>query len=168
MSIKLNLGSGNSKNTQDAGYINIDMFKWDYVDVVHDIEKRLPYEDDSIDEILCSHALEHCSMAAVPKMISDWRRVLKQGGIIRVIVPEIEACMRNFLASPETDNNKWNWKIEYILGGQHHQAGQQLHKSAFTPTHLQKIVENAGLVVSSNKIQNNGKNDCIHLIAHKL
>ncbi len=165
--LKLNLGSGNSKSMQDAGYVNIDIHKTHHVDVVHDIEKRLPYEDNTVDEIYSSHSLEHCSMAAVPRMIDDWRRVLKSRGIIQVIVPEIEACMRNFLASPETDNDKWNWKIEYILGGQHHQAGQQLHKSAFTPTHLQKLVENAGLVVTSNKIQNNGKNDCIHLIAHK-
>ena len=163
--IKLNLGSGNSKKTKDAGYINIDIHKMDYVDVVHDIEKRLPYENDSINEIFCSHALEHCSMAVVPVMIKDWKRVLKQSGIIRVIVPEIEACMRNFLKAPE--NEKWGFRIEYILGAQHHQTGQQFHKSAFTQIYLKKLVEDAGLVVTSIKIQNNGRNDCIHLIAHK-
>ena len=165
--MKINLGSGNSKRMQDAGYVNIDLFEWDYVDVVHDIEKRLPYEDNTIDEIYSSHSLEHCAMAAVPRMIGDWKRVLKHGGIIRIIVPEIEACMRNFLDSPESDGDKWSWKIEYILGGQHKQSGQQLHKSAFTPTYLKKLVENAGLVVTSNIIQNNGRNDCINLIANK-
>ena len=93
--------------------------------------------------------------------------MLKINGTIKIIVPEIEACMRNFLASPETDIDKWNWKIEYILGGQHKQLGQQHHKSAFTPTHLKKLLENAGLVVDSIKIQKNSRNDCINLIAHK-
>ena len=107
-------------------------------------------------------------MVVIPAMLKDWKRVLKKDGKVKIIVPEIEACMRNFLNSDETDNDKWSWKIEYIFGRQHKQAGQQLHKSAFTPTHLKKIVVNAGLVISSIDIINNGRNDCIHLTAHKF
>ena len=165
--VKLNLGSGNAHNMKELGFTNIDIHKTHSVDIVHDIEKRLVFDDDSVDEIYSSHSLEHCSMAAVPTMLNDWKRILKKGGKIVVIVPEIEACMRTFLKTPETNRDKWGWQIEYILGGQHHQAGQQLHKSAFTPTHLQNLVESAGLVVSSNEIRNNGKNDCIHLTAYK-
>ena len=165
--MKLNLGSGNAQNMKEAGYINIDIYKSHFVDVVYDIEKKLPYEDNTIEKIYSSHALEHCSMAAVPRMLEDWKRILKKDGKIVLIVPEIEACMRTFLKTPETDNNKWNWQIEYILGGQHHQAGQQLHKSAFTPTHIRKLFSDVGLVVDKVEIINNGCNDCIHLNAHK-
>ena len=165
--MKLNLGSGNSKSMQDAGFINIDLHKSSYVDMVYDIEETLPFESDTVEEIYCSHALEHCAMAAVPRMLSDWKRVLKGNGKITIIVPEIEASMRTFLDAPETDNTKWGWKIEYILGGQHKQAGQQLHKSAFTPTHIRKLFNDAGLIVDKVDIINNGCNDCIHLIGHK-
>ncbi|MCP6720479.1 MAG: class I SAM-dependent methyltransferase, partial [Patescibacteria group bacterium] len=132
-----------------------------------DIETTLPYEDNTVDKIYCSHALEHCAMVAVPKMLKDWERVLTKGGGIEIIVPEIEACMRTFLEAEETDPAKWSWKIEYILGGQHHQSGQQLHKSAFTPTWLKALLERADLVVDKINIIHNGRNDCIHLNAHK-
>jgi len=70
--VKLNLGSGNSKWGKDNGYINIDIENFEYVDIVHDIEKTLPFKNETVDEIFCRHALEHCSMASVPKMLKDW------------------------------------------------------------------------------------------------
>jgi len=76
--MKLNLGSGNSKTMKNMGYTNIDIHKSQYVDVVYDIEKKLPYEDNTIEKIYSSHALEHCSMAAVPRMLEDWKRILKK------------------------------------------------------------------------------------------
>lgn len=162
---KLNLGGGNSKRD---GYANLDIYLFDHVDLVYDIEKRLPFENDTIDEIYCSHALEHCSMEAVPLMLKDWCRVLKRNGVAQIIVPEINACMKNFLETSETNPTKWSWKIEYILGGQHTQVGQQLHKSAFTVDRLRSLMEVNGFMVDSIRIINNGRNDCIHLDAHKI
>ena len=164
--MKLNLGSGNSKTMKDLGYTNIDIYKTEYVDLVLNIEKKLPYEDNSVEAIYCSHALEHCSMAAVPSMLKDWKRVLKTDGTIKIVVPEIESCMRNFLEASEKD--KWEYRIEYILGGQHKQVGEQFHKSAYTPSWLRSLIERVGLVVDKVDIINNGLNDCIHLKAHKI
>ena len=162
--MKINLGSGNSK-IED--YVNVDIYKFHNVDIVHDIEKTLPFENESIEDIYCSHALEHCSMAVVPKMLSDWYRVSKKDTRVRIIVPEIEACMKKFIEMSETDPNKWGYAIEYVLGGQDKQTGQQFHKSAYTPTHLKNLVEAAGFVVDSLQIRYNGRNDCLYLDAHK-
>src|SRR3990172_240514 len=123
MGIRLNLGSGNSSN---GGYTNVDIHPFPNVQVVHDIEQPLPFADNSVEHIFTSHSLEHCSMDAVPKMLKDWFRVLGPKGTIKIIVPELEACMRNFLNAPESE--RWGFRIEYIYGGQHHQVGQQLHK----------------------------------------
>jgi len=133
--------------------------------VLHDIEKRLPFEDGSAEHIYCSHALEHCAAASVPQMLQDWNRVLQTGGTVMIIVPELEACMRNFLEAPESE--KWGFRIEYIYGGQDHQVGQQLHKTGFTPPRLQSLMEAAGFVVDKIQLINNGLNDCIQLSAHK-
>lgn len=165
--MRLNLGSGNAIEMKKIGFTNVDIEKFHAVDVVSDIEKTLPFGDETIDDIHCSHALEHCSMASVPTMLKDWYRILKKDGKIYLVVPEIEGCMKNFLETSETDSSKWGWKIEYILGAQINQAGQQFHKSAYTPVMIRKLIESVGFKVDKLEIINNGKNDCIHLNAHK-
>lgn len=162
--MKLNLGSA---NVRIEGYTNLDIYPFENVDILHDIEKRLPFENDSIEEIYCHHALEHCSMEAISSMLKDWNRVLKTDGKIRIITPEINSCMKKFLETPESDSNKWGYMIEYILGGQHHQEGQQFHKSAYTVERLKNLVENSGFKVDEIHIINNGRNDAIHLVAFK-
>lgn len=161
--LKLNLGSGNSSN---GGYTNVDIYPFPNVNVVHDIEKTLPFEDNSVEHIYTSHALEHCTMDAVPKMLKDWYRVLAPKGTIKIIVPELEGCVRNFLDAPESE--RWGYRIEYIYGGQHNQTGQQLHKSGYTPARLEALLAEAGFEVTSLDIINNRCNDCIHLQARTL
>ena len=160
--MKLDLGSGRVKK---EGYTSVDVYPFRYLDVQHDIEEKLPFDDASADEIYCSHVLEHCSMQAVPNMLRDWHRVLVDDGIVKIIVPEIEVCMRNFLDAPES--KKWGNVIEYIVGCQHHQVGQQNHKSAYTPTRITELLRTAGFKVNNLEIINNKVNDCIHLTASK-
>ena len=142
--MKLHLGCG--KNKLD-GYINCDISSEVKPDKIVNLEKRLPFKNNSVDEIYSSHSLEHCSMNAVPAMLKDWNRVLKENGKIHVIVPELEACLKNFLNAPEEE--RWGYRIEYIFGGQDHQVGQQIHKSGFTVARLRKLVENAGFQINS-------------------
>ena len=163
MGIRLNLGSGNSSN---GGYSNVDIHPFPNVQVVHDIEQPLPFADNSVEHIFTSHSLEHCSMDAVPKMLKDWFRVLGPKGTIKIIVPELEACLKNFLNASEEE--RWGYRIEYIFGGQDNQVGQQLHKSGFTVARLRKLVENAGFRIESLTIIPNACNDCIHLIGTKI
>lgn len=161
--LKINLGSGNSS---DRSYTNVDIYPLKNVDVVHDIEKPLPFESDSADEILMTHSLEHCSMNTVPSLLKECYRILKKDGKIQIVVPCLECCMRNFLDSPESE--RWGVKIEYIFGNQgKSQTGQQFHKSGFTPQYLRKLIENAGFVIDSLSEINNSINNCIHLYAHK-
>ena len=161
--MKINLGGGFQKMD---GYTNVDICQTGVTDIVHDIEKTLPFENNSVDEIYSSHSLEHCSMNAVPAMLKDWNRVLKENGKIHVIVPELEACLKNFLNASEEE--RWGYRIEYIFGGQDNQVGQQLHKSGFTVARLRKLVENAGFQINSLTIIPNSCNDCIHLTGTKI
>lgn len=54
--IRLNLGCG--RNIRE-GWVNADRSLLPGVDVVVDLEKELPFADDSADEILLSHVIEH-------------------------------------------------------------------------------------------------------------
>lgn len=79
---KLNLGCGKKiKN----GYVNLDLYPLPGVDVVADISKKLPFENDAFDEVLTEHVFEH--MAEIDPLLAELHRITKKDGVIRVFVP---------------------------------------------------------------------------------
>ena len=85
--MKLNLGSG-SKILH--GYINVDKYNYYKPDVVHDLEIfPYPFKDDSVDEILLSHVLEHIgqSPGIFLGIIKEFYRICHNNSLIKIIVP---------------------------------------------------------------------------------
>lgn len=82
--MKLNLGCGNKRL---EGYINIDGNPKAKPNMVLDITKELPFKDNSIDEILASHVLEHLEGESFFKLMEEAHRVLKEGGVFKIRVP---------------------------------------------------------------------------------
>lgn len=81
--LKLHLGCGNDKR---IGYINIDSSKEVNPDKVIDLENAsLPYKDNSVDEILANHVLEHIKNL-IP-LIHEIYRISKKNTRIIVRVP---------------------------------------------------------------------------------
>ena len=96
--MKLNLGCG-SKILKD--YINIDKFDFYKPNIIHDLEVfPYPFEDNSVDEILMSHVLEH--IGQIPDtfncIIKELYRICKNETIINIKVPH--ARHDDFLADP--------------------------------------------------------------------
>lgn len=82
--IKLNIGCG--KDIRE-GYLNCDYIKAPGIDLVFDISKeKIPLPDNSVDEILCSHVLEHIHDWHLNPM-NEMHRVLKKAGILEIRVP---------------------------------------------------------------------------------
>jgi len=69
--------------------------------VVHDLKKGIPAPDGSVDAVYHSHVLEHIDRDAVPGFFGEIRRVLKPGGVHRVVVPDLERYAREYLDSLE-------------------------------------------------------------------
>jgi ubiquinone/menaquinone biosynthesis C-methylase UbiE len=75
------LGSGIERK---SGYIGID--KEDYgQEYVRDVEKGLPFDDNSVDNIFAQHLLEH--IVDLQFVMEEIWRVLKPNGILEVVVP---------------------------------------------------------------------------------
>jgi predicted SAM-dependent methyltransferase len=70
---------------------------------IHNLKKRLPYEDSSIDYVYTSHFLEHLALTDAERLIKEAFRVLKPGGVIRVVVPDLALGARQYLASLEAN-----------------------------------------------------------------
>jgi SAM-dependent methyltransferase len=81
--LKLNLGSGAEKF---AGWSSLDSNADVHPDYVADVRK-IPLEDNSVDEIFASHVLEHTEWR--DDVLKEWERVLKPGGKIMVAVPDL-------------------------------------------------------------------------------
>lgn len=83
--LKLNLGCGTSKID---GYTNIDISKEVKPDIVHDLSKYpWPFKANSVDEIHCSHFLEHLDGLERIKFFNECDRIMKKGTKIRCITP---------------------------------------------------------------------------------
>ena len=85
--MKLNLGSG-SKILE--GYTNVDKYDYYKPDIVHDLENfPYPFEENSIDEILLSHVLEHIGQSpdTFLKIIKELYRICRNDSLIKIIVP---------------------------------------------------------------------------------
>jgi len=101
--VRLNLGCGSQT---PAGWVNVDyalgarlvklpffawlnrklrLFKldWDRGILIHDLRKRFPWKDSSVDVIYCSHTLEHFSKEEGVHFLNECYRVLKSNGLIK-------------------------------------------------------------------------------------
>ena len=84
-----------------ATYINTpDWLNLDYTPLgpaVHqaDLLGRLPAADASLQWVYCSHFIEHVPRTRVPGLLRECRRVLRPGGLLRLVVPDLqEMCSR--------------------------------------------------------------------------
>jgi ubiquinone/menaquinone biosynthesis C-methylase UbiE len=81
--VKVNLGCGPNK---DPGYIGVDKIKLPTVDIVHDLDVYpYPFEDSSVDEVVCSHILEH--LTDFNKAMEELYRICKPDAMIKVRGP---------------------------------------------------------------------------------
>ena len=63
----------------------------------HDCRKPLNMPNNSADHILCSHFLEHVYPDECSKILDDFYRILKPGGGLHIIVPDMGLYVKNYL-----------------------------------------------------------------------
>lgn len=82
--MKLNIGAGDDKK---EGYISIDYDAHCNPDYQIDIEKeKLPFPDNSVDEVIIHHVMEHLGEGYFHFM-QELYRVCKHGALIDILVP---------------------------------------------------------------------------------
>ena len=72
-----------------------------------DVTKGLPFDDMSVDYIYTSHLLEHLHKEDTMSVLKECYRVLKPGGILRVVVPDLKIYVKKYMNnegfSPDDD-----------------------------------------------------------------
>lgn len=89
-----NLGCG-SRHHPD--WINLD-FHGDGKNVLPwDLQQGLPLPNQSCDAVYSSHAIEHFNRDGARRFLMECKRVLKPGGTIRLVAPDLEGIVRVYL-----------------------------------------------------------------------
>lgn len=86
--MKLHLGCG---KRFIPGFIHIDAVDYPHVDHVATIDNLSFIQDGTVDLIYNCHVLEHFKRRDVERVLGEWLRVLKPGGVLRVSVPDFAA-----------------------------------------------------------------------------
>jgi SAM-dependent methyltransferase len=105
--LKLNLGCGDKIL---PGYVNVDVVEARAgmrPDVICDLHDLAPFADNSADEILSVHVVEHFWRWEVRDILREWMRVLKPGGRMIVECPNLaERRARRFCRIPGSSRAK--------------------------------------------------------------
>jgi len=84
-----------------------------------DLTKKLKFEDDSIDVIYHSQFIEHLSHDQGLSFFKECFRILKKGGIMRIVTPDLENQMTEYLSlikeiKKRKNNDKLILKYKWI------------------------------------------------------
>lgn len=86
---------------------------WSSSVVVHDVRKRLPFGDSLFSAVYASHLLEHVYFNEGQRLLAECFRVLRAGGVLRMVVPDLRAIITEYVSSPDKfDGTTGNGSIE--------------------------------------------------------
>ena len=153
----LNLGCGGRIL---SGFINVDKYHSDPRVINFDIFK-LPFENESVHTIFCSHVLEHLPIRHAKLAIREWARVLRKSdplGGIYIGIPDLDIILSNLL-NPSISDDLREWLMYCLFGFQSNPASRdssildypvdigQFHTCGFNKKTITKELESCGFTV---------------------
>ena len=145
---KLNLGCGDKIL---EGYVNVDIAEsraGKSPDVLCDLHKLEPFEDNSVDEILSVHVIEHFWRWEVADILQEWVRVLKPGGKMILECPNLISACVEFLKNPDACSGpgpEGQTTMWVFYGDPRWKDPLMVHRWGYTPNSLGQVMFNAGL-----------------------
>lgn len=115
----LNLGCGFHFSDKNE-WTNIDFTSTHPRVIEYNLLNGIPLKDNDYDFAYHSHVLEHFSENDGRKLIEECYRVLKPGGVIRVVVPDLEQIALNYLkylnlAWENNEDEMFNLNYQWML-----------------------------------------------------
>ena len=102
---KLNIGCGDTF-INDISWINIDIDSNSKDVISHNILKDIPFSNESFDFIYTSHFIEHIPLEKIDFFFRECSRVLKKGGYIRIVTPDLEEMCQSYIHYKQNNKKK--------------------------------------------------------------
>lgn len=129
--------------SEEGQVIRIDARKEVNPDYCCDI-RQLPFESNFADIVYSSHVLEHFTRADCSDILEEFLRVLKPGGELRIVVPNLGWAIKEIEKDPEWFNSvNQNHILNVIYGAQTNPLDR--HFNGFTPGRIEAIFLNLNL-----------------------
>ncbi len=98
--MNVDIGGKKGKDKQ-PGWTILDVLKGS--DIIHDLnsKKPLPFKKNSVNNIYCSHTLEHLQPEKIQSVLNNFHRVLKPKGKCRVVVPDVSYAIDLYINNPK-------------------------------------------------------------------
>lgn len=97
-----------------------------------DIVKGLPLSDSSADAVYCSHVLEHLSLEDCRKALVNTAKVLRTGGVFRMVLPSLASLIKFYSEHPNREQAAIDFMTYSILGEERRDSGMtEMIKTAF-------------------------------------
>lgn len=134
------------------GWYNIDIIdlkeyadNYGYHFVQHDFMNPMPVKDSTVDIVFASHLIEHFTREEGEKILSEFYRVMKPSGVIRLSIPDTRLLSKKYLEGGISDYKYINKTVEtsddavsfyeLLLAG---------HKTIYDKESLVKLLEKVG------------------------
>ena len=138
--MKLNLGCGRRVL---SGFFNVDIQQNPKapraLDLIADISQPLPLPDACADEVHAYHLIEHFFRWQANDILTEWKRLLKPGGLLVLELPNLEAACKNLLAGMDDQMCMWP-----LYGDWSHRDPYMMHKHGYTPRTIKALAEECG------------------------
>ncbi|MEN9639013.1 MAG: hypothetical protein RLZZ262_881 [Bacteroidota bacterium] len=143
--LKIEIGCGKRPR---PGYLTCDVRDLPTVNIVCRADE-LPFREGTVDEVFSRHLIEHFTLIEFLKILEDWNRVLKVGGVVYIICPNfVWHCQQVLRGADESFYNKESgkndryWGFGSIFGWQ--QDEFDIHKFGYYFTLLRDILAEFG------------------------
>ena len=146
--LRLNLGCGD-KILPD--YVNVDVAEASAglkPDVICDLHELTPFADNSADEILSVHVVEHFWRWEIVAVLREWTRVLKPGALLIIECPNLLSACRTFLEDPDQYSrmDRSGQRTMWVFYGDPTWKDPLMnHRWGYTPDSLKALLMEAGL-----------------------
>jgi SAM-dependent methyltransferase len=151
--LKLHVGCGKGHL---PGWINIDVYP---APLALNVLRGLPFADGAATHVFVSHLLEHLYYPSdVRPFLAELQRVLAPGGVVRVVVPDIEQCIAAYAGRDAeffaSRRETWPWWPEnptrledflaYAGAGPEPAYLFESHKYGYDFETLERVLQEAG------------------------
>lgn len=121
--------------------------------------RQIPLEDCSVDAVHTSHILEHFSFKWTKNVLKEWIRLIKIGGDITIIVPNLEWSADKILrmANGEVFDQGTSERAMFMYFSAQKDGGKEdFHKAGFTPKSMYDLLSSFNTLTDVKVVTSDG------------